>query len=50
MALARLDRLSEAQAAAVLALNRRKLLEVIGHYQIPALQVNRERTREFKPG
>ena len=37
MDLLRLDRLSEAQAAAILALARWELLELMGRYDVPAL-------------
>jgi hypothetical protein len=42
MELVRLDRLSEAQAAAVLGLNRWELLETMGRYRVPAIRMRPE--------
>jgi hypothetical protein len=42
MELVRLDRLSEAQAAEVLGLNRWELLETMGRYRVPAIRMNHE--------
>ena len=55
MELIRLDRVSEAQAAEFLGLNRWDLLEVMGRYQIPAIRMSpeelkRELTMEIKRG
>jgi hypothetical protein len=51
--LLRLDQLSEAQAAALLHLDRWELLEVMGHYRVPAIRMNpaelqRELTQEIR--
>jgi len=42
MDLLRLDRLSEAQAAAILGLARRELLELMGRYDVPAVRMGAE--------
>ena len=42
MELLRLDRLSEAEAANVLGLNRRELLESMGRHLVPAIRVSPE--------
>jgi Uncharacterised protein family (UPF0175) len=42
MDLLRLDRLSEAQAAAILGLARWELLELMGRYDVPAVRVSVE--------
>jgi hypothetical protein len=40
MGLLRLDRLSEAQAAAILGLGRWELLETMGRYDVPAVRTS----------
>ncbi len=40
MDLLRLDRLSEAQAATILGLDRWELLELMGHYDVPAVRIS----------
>jgi hypothetical protein len=40
MELLRLDRISEAQAAAILALTRPELLETMGRYDVPAVRMS----------
>jgi hypothetical protein len=45
MELLRLDQLSEAQAAQLLNLDRWKLLEVMGRYHIPAVQMSLQELR-----
>ena len=48
MDLLRLDRLSEAQAAALLDLARWELLELMGRYDVPAVRMSvEELDREF---
>jgi hypothetical protein len=42
MELLRRDQLSEAQAAALLQLNRWGLLDVMGRYQVPAIRMTAE--------
>jgi hypothetical protein len=42
MELLRLDRLSEAQALAILKLSRCELLELMGHYDVPAVRMTAE--------
>jgi cell wall assembly regulator SMI1 len=42
MELLRRDQLSEAQAAALLQLNRWELLDVMGRYQVPAMRLSLE--------
>jgi len=42
MDLLRLDRLSEAQAAAILGLAGRELLELMGRYDVPAVRMGAE--------
>jgi hypothetical protein len=42
MELLRLDKLSEAQAANMLCLDRRELLEMMGRYRVPAIRMSRE--------
>jgi Uncharacterised protein family (UPF0175) len=42
MDLLRLDRLSEAQAAAILGFARWELLELMGHYDVPAVRMSAE--------
>jgi hypothetical protein len=42
MELLRLDRLSEAQAAAILGIARRELLELMGRQDVPAIRVSAE--------
>ena len=42
MDLLRLDRLSEAQAAAILGLARWELLELMGRYDVPAVRMSTE--------
>ena len=42
MELLRRDRISEAEAAAFLNLNRWELLDVMGRYQVPAIRMTRE--------
>lgn len=46
MELVRLDRLSEAQAAEVLELNRWDLLETMGRYQVPAIRMSPEELKQ----
>lgn len=46
MELLRLDRLSEAEAAGFLGLNRHELLDTMGRYQVSALQMNPEELKE----
>jgi hypothetical protein len=43
MELLRRDRISEAEAAAILDLDRRELLDVMGLYQVPAIRMSREK-------
>ena len=55
MELLRLDQLSEAQAAALLHLDRWDLLETMGRYQVPAVRLSqeelkRELAQELRPG
>ncbi len=55
MELVRLDRVSEAQAAEFLGLDRWEFLEVMGHYRVPAIRMNpeelkQELTMEIKRG
>jgi hypothetical protein len=45
MELLRLDQLSEAQAAELLTLDRWELLEVMGRYRIPAVQMSLQELR-----
>jgi hypothetical protein len=40
MELLRLDRISEAQAAAILALTRFELIEMMGRYDVPAVRMS----------
>lgn len=42
MELLRRDHLSEAQAATLLQLDRWELLELMGHYHVPAIRMNPE--------
>jgi hypothetical protein len=42
MDLLRLDKLSEAQAADMLGLDRWELLEMMGRYRVPAIRMSRE--------
>jgi hypothetical protein len=42
MELLRLDKLAEAQAAAILGLTRWELLEVMGSYEVPAVRMSAE--------
>jgi hypothetical protein len=42
MELLRRDRITEAEAAAFLDLDRRELLDVMGLYQVPAIRMSRE--------
>jgi hypothetical protein len=42
MELLRRDRISEAEAAAILDLDRRALLDMMGLYQVPAIRMSRE--------
>lgn len=46
MELVRLDRLSEAQAAEFLGLNRWELLETMGRYRVPAIRISAEELRQ----
>ncbi len=46
MELLRLDRLSEAQAAAHLHLDRWQLLELMGRYHVPAIRMSPEELRQ----
>ena len=46
MELLRHDRLSEAEAANLLQLDRWELLELMGHYRIPAIRMSQEELRE----
>jgi DNA-binding NtrC family response regulator len=46
MELLRLDRLSEAEAAQFLGLNRDELLETMGRYQVPAIQMSPQELKE----
>lgn len=46
MELIRLDRLSEAQAAAYLGLNRWDLLETMGRYKVPAIRMSPEELKQ----
>jgi hypothetical protein len=46
MELVRLDRLSEAQAAAYLGLNRWELLETMGRYRVPAIRMSPEELKQ----
>lgn len=51
MDLLRLDRLSEAQAAAILDLARWELLELMGRYDVPAVRMSvEELDRELATG
>lgn len=55
MELLRLDRISEAQAAELLHLNRWDLLDTMGRYRVPAIRMSPEELRqelgqEIKPG
>ena len=51
MELLRLDQLSEAQAAALLHLDRWDLLDVMGHYRVPAVRMSPdELKRELAQG
>jgi hypothetical protein len=55
MELLRLDRISEAQAASFLTLDRYELLETMGHYQVPATrmtpaELKREIAQEIPQG
>jgi hypothetical protein len=51
MDLLRLDRLSEAQAAAILRLARSELLELMGRYDVPAVRMSvEELDRELATG
>ena len=51
MVLLRLDRLSEAQVAAILRLARWKLLELMGRYDVPAVRMSvEELDRELATG
>jgi hypothetical protein len=55
MELLRLDRISEAQAAAFLTLDRYELLETMGRYQVPAIrmtpaELKRELAQEIPRG
>lgn len=50
MELLRLDRLSEAEAAQCLGLNRQELLWTMGRYQVPALQMSPEELRQELAG
>lgn len=45
MELLRLDRLAEAEAAALLALDRWELLELMGRYHVPAIRMSPEALR-----
>ncbi len=45
MELLRLDRLSEAQAAELLCLDRWELLDVMGRYRVPAVRMSLEELR-----
>lgn len=42
MELLRLDRLSETEAAGFLGLNRRELLDTMGRYHVPVIQMGQE--------
>ena len=46
MELLRRDQLSEAQAAELLTLDRWELLEVMGRYRIPAIQMTPEEMKQ----
>ena len=46
MELLRLDRLSEAQAARVLGLERWELLETMGRYHVPAIRISPEELKK----
>ena len=46
MELLRLDRLSEVQSAALLHLDRWELLELMGHYHVPAIRMSQEELRQ----
>lgn len=46
MELLRLDRLSEAEAAGFLGLNRHELLDTMGRYQVPVIQMSPEELQE----
>jgi DNA-binding NtrC family response regulator len=48
--LLRLDRLSEAEAARFLGLNRRELLETMGRHQVPAIQMSSEELQQELAG
>jgi transcriptional regulator with GAF, ATPase, and Fis domain len=50
MELLRLDRLSEAEAARFLELNRQELLQTMGRYQVPAIQMSPEEFRQELAG
>jgi len=51
MDLLRLDRLSEAQAASILRLERWELLELMGRYDVPAVRMSvEELDRELATG
>jgi Uncharacterised protein family (UPF0175) len=45
MNLLRLDRISEAQAAELLQLDRWGLLDTMGHYRVPAIRMSPEELR-----
>ena len=46
MELVRLDRLSEAQAAKALDLDRWELLEIMGRYHVPVIQMSPEELKQ----
>ena len=46
MELLRLDRISEAEAAEALGLNRRDLLVTMGRYQVPVVQMDQKELQE----
>jgi len=46
MELLRRDRLSEAEAAQFLGLNRQELLKAMGRYQVPAIRMSPEEFRQ----
>ncbi len=46
MEILRLDRLSEAEAAEFLGLNRRDLLATMGRYQVSVIQMSQEELQE----
>jgi hypothetical protein len=50
MELLRLDRLSEAQAAAILGLNRWQLVDLMGQHRVPAIRMNPKELKQEVAG